>query len=42
MQILRAPMREIHVYIPVRVDNGDLKVFHGFRVQYNNAIIGKI
>ncbi|AWB10186.1 glutamate dehydrogenase (NAD/NADP) [Thermodesulfobium acidiphilum] len=38
MQILRTPMREIHVSIPVRMDNGDLKVFHGFRVQYNNAL----
>lgn len=38
MQILRTPMREVHVSIPVRMDNGLLKVFHGFRVQYNNAL----
>ncbi len=35
--ILRVPMRELHVSIPVRMDNGDVKVFEGFRVQYNNA-----
>ncbi|MBU4223502.1 MAG: Glu/Leu/Phe/Val dehydrogenase [Euryarchaeota archaeon] len=35
--ILRVPMREIHVSIPVRMDNGNFRVFKGFRVQYNNA-----
>ena len=35
--ILREPMREIHVSIPVKMDNGSVKVFKGFRVQYNNA-----
>ncbi|MCK5878574.1 MAG: Glu/Leu/Phe/Val dehydrogenase [Holophagae bacterium] len=34
---LREPMREFHVSIPVRMDNGTLKVFKGFRVQYNDA-----
>jgi len=36
--ILREPMRELHVSIPVRMDNGEVKVFKGFRVQYNNAL----
>jgi len=36
--ILREPMRELHVSIPVRMDNGDVKIFKGFRVQYNNAL----
>lgn len=36
-QLLRWPMREIHVTIPVRMDDGTVKVFHGFRVQYNGA-----
>ncbi|MCX8082987.1 MAG: Glu/Leu/Phe/Val dehydrogenase [bacterium] len=36
--ILRSPMREIHVSLPVKMDNGKVKVFHGFRVQYNNAL----
>ncbi|GAJ07246.1 unnamed protein product, partial [marine sediment metagenome] len=35
--ILREPMKEFHVSIPVRMDNGQTKVFKGFRVQYNNA-----
>lgn len=36
-EILRNPMRELHVSVPVRMDNGRVKVFHGFRVQYNDA-----
>ncbi len=36
-QVLRRPKREIHVSIPVRMDNGKVKVFEGFRVQYNDA-----
>ncbi|MDD3725900.1 MAG: Glu/Leu/Phe/Val dehydrogenase [Candidatus Ratteibacteria bacterium] len=36
--ILRSPMREIHISLPVKMDNGKTKVFHGFRVQYNNAL----
>jgi glutamate dehydrogenase (NAD(P)+) len=35
--ILRVPSRELHVSIPVRMDNGSLKVFQGFRIQYNDA-----
>ncbi len=35
--LLRWPMRELHVTIPVRMDDGTVKVFHGFRVQYNDA-----
>lgn len=35
--LLREPMREIHVSIPVRMDNGSVRVFRGFRVQYNYA-----
>ncbi|OPY47842.1 MAG: Glutamate dehydrogenase [Methanosaeta sp. PtaU1.Bin028] len=37
-QLLRQPMRELHVTIPVRMDDGSVKVFQGFRVQYNNAL----
>ena len=36
-ELLRWPMREFHVRIPVRMGNGSVKVFEGFRVQYNNA-----
>lgn len=35
--MLREPMRELHFSIPVRMDNGQVKVFKGFRVQYNDA-----
>ncbi len=34
---LREPMREMHVSLPVRMDNGAVRVFKGFRVQYNDA-----
>ena len=36
-ELLRWPMREFHVRIPVRMDDGSVKVFEGFRVQYNDA-----
>jgi glutamate dehydrogenase (NAD(P)+) len=35
--ILREPQRQLHVSIPVRMDDGKIKVFNGFRVQYNDA-----
>ena len=35
--LLREPMRELHVTFPVRMDDGSVKVFKGFRVQYNDA-----
>ncbi|ACV64688.1 Glu/Leu/Phe/Val dehydrogenase [Desulfofarcimen acetoxidans DSM 771] len=37
-QILQRPMRELHVSIPVRMDDGSIKVFQGFRVMYNDAL----
>ncbi|MBN1323622.1 MAG: Glu/Leu/Phe/Val dehydrogenase [Methanotrichaceae archaeon] len=37
-QMLRCPMRELHVSIPVKMDDGSTKVFQGFRVQYNDAL----
>jgi glutamate dehydrogenase (NAD(P)+) len=37
-EYLRWPLRELHFRIPVRMDNGTLKVFNGFRVQHNDAI----
>lgn len=36
-QLLRWPMRELRVSIPVKMDDGSTKVFRGFRVQYNDA-----
>jgi glutamate dehydrogenase len=36
-EILRWPMREFHFRIPVRMDDGTIRVFEGFRVQHNDA-----
>jgi glutamate dehydrogenase (NAD(P)+) len=35
--LLRNPIREFHVAIPVRMDDGSFRVFRGFRVQHNDA-----
>lgn len=35
--ILKMPMREFHFSIPVRMDNGRIRTFQAFRVQYNDA-----
>jgi glutamate dehydrogenase (NAD(P)+) len=36
-EILRWPRREYRFTIPVRMDDGSVRVFHGYRVQYNDA-----
>ncbi|MFH1906750.1 MAG: Glu/Leu/Phe/Val dehydrogenase [Chloroflexota bacterium] len=36
-EVLRWPMREFTFRIPVRMEDGSLKVFTGFRVQHNDA-----
>lgn len=36
-QILSVPQREMRVNFPVRMDNGSIKVFEGYRVHHNNA-----
>jgi glutamate dehydrogenase (NAD(P)+) len=36
-ELLRWPLRELHVTLPVKMDDGSSKIFHGFRVQYNDA-----
>ncbi|MBO19087.1 MAG: glutamate dehydrogenase [Chloroflexi bacterium] len=36
-EMLKRPWRELHVQIPVRMDDGQVKVFSGFRVQHNGA-----
>ncbi len=38
LELLRSPLRELQVSIPVVMDSGRLKVFRGFRVQYNDAL----
>ena len=36
-ELLRWPMRELKVTLPVRMDDGSTRIFHGFRIQYNTA-----
>ena len=36
-EFLRWPRREYRFTLPIRMDNGKTKVFHGYRVQYNSA-----
>ncbi len=35
--ILRQPERELHVHFPIRMDDGTIRVFDGFRVQHSTA-----
>ena len=35
--LLREPMRTLEVHFPVRMDDGTVKTFTGYRVQYNDA-----
>jgi len=35
--LLRNPLREFHFAIPVKMDDGTVKVFQGFRVQHNDS-----
>lgn len=35
--LLRNPLRELHVTLPVKMDDGSTRVFQGYRVQYNDA-----
>ncbi|MFG1460566.1 MAG: Glu/Leu/Phe/Val dehydrogenase [Thermoplasmataceae archaeon] len=37
LEILKEPKEILQVRIPVKMDNGQTKVFTGFRVHYNNA-----
>jgi len=37
LEILRHPQRILNVSIPVVMDNGSIRIFHGYRVQHNNA-----
>ena len=36
-ELLRFPLREYHIAIPVRMDDGSVKVFRGFRIQHNDS-----
>jgi len=36
-EFLRWPMREFHFRIPVRMNDGNIRMFQGYRVQHNDA-----
>ncbi len=38
IEYLRHPKRELTVNFPVKMDNGDLRMFTGYRVHYNNVL----
>ena len=38
LEILKNPQRELSVNFHVRMDDGLIKVFHGYRVQFNGAL----
>ena len=38
LMCLREPDRDIRISIPVKMDDGSLKIFEGYRVEYNNAL----
>lgn len=35
---LRQPNRDVRISIPVKMDDNSLKIFEGYRVEYNNAL----
>jgi len=35
--LLRVPIREYHFLIPVKMDDGNIKIFKGFRIHHNDA-----
>jgi len=37
-EILKQPMKVLEVAIPVRMDDGSIKVFTGYRAQHNDAV----
>lgn len=36
IEILKYPQKVVEVSIPMHMDNGEIKIFHGYRVQHNN------
>ncbi|MFW5884855.1 MAG: Glu/Leu/Phe/Val family dehydrogenase [Patescibacteria group bacterium] len=36
VEVLKSPQRVVEISIPVKMDNGDLKIFTGYRVQHSN------
>jgi len=38
LEILKVPQRVLEINIPVKMDNGKIRIFQGFRSQHNNAL----
>lgn len=38
IEILKRPMRVLHVTFPVKMDDGSIRVFEGYRSQHNDAV----
>ncbi|MCK5459737.1 Glu/Leu/Phe/Val dehydrogenase, partial [Candidatus Parcubacteria bacterium] len=38
LEILKEPKKILEASIPIKMDSGEIKVFKGFRVQYNDAL----
>ncbi|HHY67562.1 MAG TPA: Glu/Leu/Phe/Val dehydrogenase, partial [Alicyclobacillus sp.] len=38
VEIIKRPKRALIVHFPVRMDDGTIRVFEGYRVQHNDAI----
>ena len=38
LEVLKHPKRVLEVSIPVKMDSGEMKVFKGYRSQYNDAL----
>jgi glutamate dehydrogenase (NAD(P)+) len=36
-EVLRSPRRALSLHLPIKMDDGKVKVFEGFRVQHNNS-----
>lgn len=36
LELMKHPQREVRISIPVKMDDGSLKIFEGYRVQHNN------
>ncbi len=36
-KLLRRPAHEHHLAVPVRLDTGDIEIYEGFRIQFNDA-----
>lgn len=37
IELLKQPQRIVNVIVPVKMDDGSVRIFQGYRVQYNNA-----